>query len=55
LAAKVEHDKCIGCRNCISVCPVQAIVIEEGKAKIGEKCIECCACAHVCPVDAIDL
>ena len=50
----VNKDKCIGCGTCAAVCPVGAIKIENGKAKIDpQKCIKCGTCAAVCPVNAI--
>ncbi len=51
---KVNPDKCIGCRQCIAVCPVDAISIQKGKAVIDmEKCNLCGECVKVCPVKAI--
>ena len=41
---------CIGCGNCISVCPVQAVKGERGKAVnfCPEKCITCQRCVPEC-------
>lgn len=51
----VNKNKCIGCCTCVDVCPVNAISIENGKAKIDEKkCIKCGTCMAVCPVNAIN-
>jgi RnfABCDGE-type electron transport complex B subunit len=55
---KVSIDqKCIGCGECVAVCPVKAI---EGKPKekhkvFFNKCIGCGRCIDVCPVRAINL
>lgn len=53
---KVEHsvildrDKCVGCTNCISHCPTEAIRVRQGKAFIiDERCIDCGECIRVCP------
>ena len=50
----VNKDKCIGCRTCVDCCPVGAISIENGKAKINPQlCIKCGTCMAVCPENAI--
>jgi len=33
---KVDKEKCIGCKKCVSVCPVGAIKIIDGKAEIDK-------------------
>ena len=46
----LDYDKCIGCTNCIKGCPVEAIRVHEGKAKImQERCIDCGECIRSCP------
>lgn len=51
---KIDNTKCIGCLQCISVCPVDAISWENGKVIIDvEKCIGCGLCVERCPVNAI--
>lgn len=55
MVAKVDEDKCVGCGSCETVCPVGAIKIEGGKAKISDDCVECGACVSECPVDAISI
>lgn len=49
----VNLDKCMGCEECLSSCPFDAIVIKEGKAFINEYCQMCMACLSVCPEGAI--
>ena len=50
----IDEDTCTGCRQCIEVCPPQAIVLEDGKARIEEEfCEECGFCAAECPAAAI--
>jgi len=52
----VDEKKCITCGACVSICPVNAIKIEKGKAKINpKKCIKCGSCAQFCPVNAIKI
>ncbi len=50
----VDSARCIGCRQCVAVCPVGAIQVVGGKAVIDpQKCIGCGKCALVCPTKAI--
>ena len=51
---KVDKEKCVGCGDCVKVCPAQAISIVGGKAKINaDKCVDCGRCAQVCPQKAL--
>jgi heterodisulfide reductase subunit A len=53
--AYVIADLCNGCGACVPVCPVNAITMQEGKAKIDPfQCVGCGACIPVCPKEAID-
>lgn len=46
---------CTGCRTCMDNCPVDAIAMKNGKARIDRsECIKCFTCMEVCPVDAIE-
>ncbi|MBO4872876.1 MAG: indolepyruvate ferredoxin oxidoreductase subunit alpha [Lachnospiraceae bacterium] len=51
---KVNPDKCIGCRKCLSVgCP--AVSVKDRKASIDPlQCVGCTVCAQVCPMGAIE-
>ncbi|HOI18262.1 MAG TPA: NADH-ubiquinone oxidoreductase-F iron-sulfur binding region domain-containing protein [Candidatus Woesearchaeota archaeon] len=48
-------DSCIGCHNCYSVCPVNAIYGQTGKKHIilQDKCIHCGKCVQSCPINSI--
>jgi iron only hydrogenase large subunit-like protein len=46
----LDWEKCEGCTNCIKRCPVEAIRVHNGKAKIiEERCIDCGECIRCCP------
>ncbi|MFA5115382.1 MAG: DUF362 domain-containing protein [Candidatus Omnitrophota bacterium] len=50
----VYTDKCIGCGECGTVCPVGAIRVENKKAIIeNSKCIGCASCMAACPTMAM--
>jgi len=50
----IDENKCIGCANCIKVCPFKIISIQDKKATVsGDRCLSCGHCAAVCPTDAI--
>ena len=55
----IHEDKCPeGCKDCLEVCPTQALYLSEnGKVHVNEKfCVYCGACKIVCPVkDALEV
>ena len=59
---RIDPLKCIGCGACVSVCPPDALTINDDldngiryvKLFIG-RCIYCGRCQDVCPVEAIKL
>ena len=63
---ELESAKCISCRKCAKVCPVDAIaMVEHGKNDKGrpilwpeinsEKCISCNNCIDACPKSALKM
>lgn len=51
---EINHDRCIQCVGCASVCPVMAIELVGLRMKTyPEKCIGCGACVRVCPANCI--
>jgi ferredoxin len=55
MKAIVDKEKCIGCGQCVDVCPVSVIEVVDGIAVIGKDCIGCGACETTCPVEAISM
>jgi ferredoxin len=50
----VDGEKCAGCGACEDVCPVEAILVSDGVARIDQdRCNECEACVETCPNEAI--
>lgn len=53
----VNHDKCIGCAQCLAVCPEKASTLtDDNKAQISpDSCIGCGECLTTCPKKAIEM
>jgi len=50
----IDRTLCDGCRKCIQSCPVDAISIVDGKARIDlMECVGCQVCVSICPRNAI--
>lgn len=52
----IDQSRCEGCGLCTSLCPMDAIGVEDGKASIdAEECVECGVCTRswICPHGAI--
>lgn len=51
-----DEDVCAGCGECIDVCPVAAVEIEDGLACVYTAwCIGCGVCVQKCDLDAIEI
>ena len=50
----VDHELCIGCGLCVSVCPSDTLEILDGKSHVtGPRSLGCGHCQAVCPTEAI--
>lgn len=50
----IDGQRCVGCEQCIGVCPVDAIRMEDGIAVVDpSRCTGCGECLRTCPVEAI--
>lgn len=46
--------KCIGCSECVKICPVGAIELKNGKPQwVKDQCAHCVGCINRCPQKAI--
>ncbi|MDL2270804.1 4Fe-4S binding protein [Methanobrevibacter sp. OttesenSCG-928-I08] len=53
---KAYNNLCIGCGECLEVCPVDALDLElPSNITIKDNCIHCGKCVSVCPVDALEV
>jgi NAD-dependent dihydropyrimidine dehydrogenase PreA subunit len=52
---EVDNEKCVGCEECVEVCPVDVYEIQEGKSVPvnADECIGCESCVEVCEQEAI--
>ena len=53
----LDEDRCVGCGDCLEVCPHGVLALDGRKARIVDLngCMECGACARNCPVQALSL
>lgn len=48
----VTNDACGHCGSCASMCPVEAIPLDDPQTTDASKCILCMRCVEICPQDA---
>lgn len=48
-------EACIGCGQCVRLCPRGNIRMEDKRPVIGTDCIQCLGCLQYCPTEAISL
>ena len=53
----IDAEKCIGCGECVDICPEEVYELQDGKsvAVNEEDCVGCESCIEVCEEDAITI
>ncbi len=53
----VDEEKCVGCSECVDICPVEVYEMQDGKSKpvSEDACLGCESCVEVCEADAIQI
>ncbi len=53
----VDTEKCVGCGECVDVCPVTVYELKDGKSNPAnaEDCLGCESCVEVCAQDCIEV
>lgn len=52
---RVDADKCIGCGECVDICPTEVYeLIDEKSVPVNaDECIGCESCVEVCEQEAV--
>lgn len=54
--AQVDEDLCTGCETCLDRCQIEAISVEDNRARIDlKRCLGCGLCVKTCPTKALSL
>ena len=50
----IDPRKCVACGNCVPVCPMGAIYLEDGIAQVNQdRCVECSTCYRFLPSEGL--
>ena len=51
----VDSIRCCYCGGCVSVCPADALTLQETRLVVNENCTDCENCVFACPIGALRL
>ena len=51
---RIIPELCIGCRNCLNICPRECITNSLPRSIETQSCDQCGKCFHVCPTKAVE-
>ena len=53
----IDTSKCDNCGDCTDVCPMEVLILEDGKLTINEpdECSYCETCVDICPNECITI
>ena len=53
----IDLDKCQGCGECVDICPMEVLEIQDEKAVVvnPDECAGCMSCVESCPEEAIEV
>jgi Fe-S-cluster-containing hydrogenase component 2 len=57
MVAIVNRELCTGCGQCVNICPMEAILLDDEKIAVvdSNSCIDSGNCVDICPVEAISI
>ena len=56
MRVKIQEEKCIDCKKCIRVCPMDVDMMDKSRKRInGTECILCMKCIEECPQAALNI
>lgn len=53
----IDTDKCDDCGDCSDICPMEVLILKDGKLTINEpeECSYCETCVDICPNECITI
>lgn len=53
----IDTNKCDNCGDCTDVCPMEVLILEDGKLTVNEpdECSYCETCVDICPNECITI